>query len=62
MILKDERLYYKVGKITLNQVLETERLWIEQKIKYIDSVFNRWKKGVEYLYSQGIVIDEKIFQ
>jgi outer membrane protein TolC len=61
IILKEERLYYKLGKNTLNQVLETERLWIEQKSKHIDSVFNRWKKGLEYLYSQGIEIDEKIF-
>jgi outer membrane protein TolC len=62
IILKEERLYYKLGKNTLNQVLETERLWIDQKSKYIDSVFNRWKKGLEYLYSQGIEIDEKIFE
>lgn len=62
IILKEERLYYKLGKNTLNQVLETERLWIDQKSKHIDSVFNRWKKGLEYLYSQGIEIDEKIFE
>jgi outer membrane protein TolC len=61
IILKEERLYYKLGKNTLNQVLETERLWIDQKSKHIDAVFNRWKKGLEYLYSQGIEIDEKIF-
>ena len=62
LILKEERLYYKLGKNTLNQVLETERLWIDQKSRHIDSVFNRWKKGLEYLYSQGIEIDEKIFE
>ncbi|MFY7992352.1 MAG: efflux RND transporter permease subunit [Bacteriovoracaceae bacterium] len=62
IILKEEQLYYKLGKNTLNQVLETERLWIDQKSKYIDSVFNRWKKGLEYLYSQGIELDEKIFE
>lgn len=62
IILKEERLYYKLGKNTLNQVLETERLWIDQKSKYIDSVFNRWKRGLEYLYYQGIEIDEKIFE
>ncbi len=61
LILEAERMQYRLGKNTLNQVLETERLWIQQKSKYIESVFSQWRKGLSYLNNQGIEIDAKVF-
>ncbi len=62
IILDDEQRFYNLGKIPLNQVLETERLSINQQSKYLESVFKIWTFGLENKLSQGIPINDEIFK
>jgi multidrug efflux pump subunit AcrB/outer membrane protein TolC len=52
-ILNKEREAYTFGKVTLNQVLDAERLWVEQRRNLVRSVFGLKKSYYEQKYAYG---------
>lgn len=58
-VLKQERIYYAAGKVSLNQVLETERLLIQQKRQLIEAAFRQTMVGLDLWHLEGIELDEQ---
>jgi outer membrane protein TolC len=54
-ILKKERESYIKGKVTLNQVLDAERLWINQRRNLVTSICDLWRSEFEKKYAYGEV-------
>lgn len=54
-ILKKEREAYTRGKITLNQVLDAERLWIDQRRNLVTSIYGLWRSEFEKKHAYGEV-------
>jgi multidrug efflux pump subunit AcrB/outer membrane protein TolC len=52
-ILKKEREAYRRGKVTLNQVLDSERIWINQRRNLITSLYSLWRFKFEERHAHG---------
>jgi outer membrane protein TolC len=52
-ILVKERVAYNLGKVPLNQVLDAERLWIEQRRNLVTSLYGLWRSEFEKKHAYG---------
>lgn len=52
-ILSKEREAYTLGKVSLNQVLDAERLWIDQQRNFVKALFSLWRTGLEKKLAHG---------
>jgi outer membrane protein len=52
-ILSKEREAYTLGKVSLNQVLDAERLWIDQQRNFVRALFSLWRTGLEKKLAHG---------
>jgi outer membrane protein TolC len=52
-ILNKEREAYALGKVSLNQVLDAERLWIDQQRNFVKALFGLWRTRLEKKLAHG---------
>lgn len=58
-ILIKEREAYKLGKVPLNQVLDAERLWVDQRRNLVTSLYGLWRSEFEKKHAHGENRQEK---